>query len=157
MKKALLAAVLCVAMVFAFAACGDSGDKEAEKSEETATEETTEETTDESTGDYSDIAGSWTVQVVQGPDEEEYTVDEVDKLGMEPEQVQATLEIGDDGSVNYKLGEQELGGSSTFDGETLAVKFDNDYEMSFIYEPNTDMIVNVNEDSGISLCFVRDE
>lgn len=153
MKKVVLAAVLCVAMVFAFTACGDSGDKDAEKSEDTATEETSEE----AAGDYSDIAGSWTVQVVQGPDKEEYTVDEVDQLGMEPEQVQATLEIGEDGKVNYTLGEQALGGTSTFDGETLAVKFDNDYEMSFTYEPNTDMIVNINEDSGISLCFVRDE
>lgn len=155
LRKVFLILCLCIAVAFTFAACGGDDGEDADYSEEPAAEE--EAGGDEAGGaaDMSTLEGEWTVQSLTTADGTQIGLEDAEQYDLDPSQMQATLVFDAEGNLTYSALGQELGGTCEFDGETIAITFENGYEMPVVYDAENDVLNQTNQDNGLTLTYYR--
>ena len=131
MKK-ILAAILAVAMVMSFAACGDSSSKsdssskassssaaDSSAADSSAADSSAAESTGDSTADASAVVGAWTIsKVIKADGTEQSLEDFASENNTTVEAIQATSVFADGGKyTSYCAGQNPEEGTYTFDGK----------------------------------------
>ena len=157
LRKLLLVLGLCLAMILTFTACDDESDSgEEDVSEDTVEEEVVEdEGSDDAAADFSAIEGAWTVGGLIASDGEYYDLADVGIVGLDASSLEASIEFDGSGNLTYAAAGQSMGGTSTFDGETINVTFENGYEMAFTYDADNDALMQSNESAGVTVVYYR--
>ena len=76
-------------------------------------------------------------------------------LGDLPDFKNRVTEFDGSGNLTYAAAGQSMGGTSTFDGETINVTFENGYEMAFTYDADNDALMQSNESAGVTVVYYR--
>lgn len=159
MKKVLMILGLCAALIFTLAACGDDPDEGTDDAGEDVVQEEVQEDAGDA-ADFSAIEGAWTVNGLISPEGEYNSLEDLSgESAVDPSSLQATIEFDGAGNLTYEAGGQSLGGTCTFDGETIAITFENGYEMAIQYDEENDALMQTQAagDSELTLVYYRAE